>query len=162
MKRLLTALAAAGIVSTAVFAAASTLAVDGGAIQVGTDNLLQCDTDGVSVSYNVDLFGTVTSVQVNDIESACEGNRLVVVLKDEAGTPIGTGGGLDPGTGGAPLTVQATPLFDPDLYNAPCDSTTCKVQIAPIDANGNYLGGHGVAGADIEQVTVMIEGDNGL
>jgi hypothetical protein len=160
MKRILVALATGGILATAVFAAASTLAVDGGAIQVGQDSLLQCDTDGVSVSYNVDLFGTVTSVQVNDIEQTCEGNRLVVVLRDAGGTPIATGGALT--AGGAPVVPQPTLLFT-DLGNAACNSTSCKVQLAPIDANGvNTTGGHGVAGAAIERVDIMIEGDSGL
>lgn len=162
MKRLLVAIGAAGILSTAVFAAASTLSVSGGAIQVGSDSFLQCDTDGVSVSYNVDLFGKVTSVQVNGIAPACEGNRLVVVLKNSAGTPIATGGELSAATGELPITIKATPLFGPDLYNAGCDSTSCKVELASIDANGNYTGNHGVAGVDIEEAQVMIEGDNGL
>ena len=159
MKRIILALAVGGALFAAAFAAASSLVVHGGAVQVGTDTSLQCDGDGVSVSYNIDYNGVVTSVQVNGIAPACEGNRLVVVLKNGAGTMIGTGGAVDAGTGGAPITPMPTLLFT-NLGNAPCDSTSCKVQIAPTDADGVYLGGHGVPGGNIEGVVVMIEGAN--
>jgi len=158
MKRLIVALLVGGVFFGAVYGLAAGLIVGGGAVQVGSDNTLQCDPDGVSVSYNIDYNGVVTSVQVNGIDSACDGNRLVVVLKDGFGDMFGTGGALT--GGGAPVVPQPTLLFT-DLGNAPCSSSSCKVQIAPVDTNGvNTSGGHGVPGADIYGVTVMIEGDN--
>jgi hypothetical protein len=160
MKRLIIALLVGGAVFGTVWGVAAGLQVSGGSVQVGSDNTLQCDPDGVSVSYNIDYNGVVTSVQVNDIHSDCTGNRLIVVLKDGFGDMFGTGGAVDGGTGGAPIHPMPTLLFT-NLGNAPCSSTSCKVQIAPVDTNGvNTTGGHGVPGADIWGVTVMIEGDN--
>jgi hypothetical protein len=158
MKRIILALVVGGALFAAAFGAASSLGVSGGTVQVGADNNLQCDADGVSVSYNIDYNGVVTSVQVNGIAGSCAGNRLIVELKNGAGTMIGTGGALT--GGGAPVVPQPTLLFT-DLGNAPCTSTSCKVQIAPTNADGeNTTGGHGVPGGNIEGVVVMIEGDN--
>jgi hypothetical protein len=158
MKRLIIALLVGGVFFGTVWGLAAGLGVAGGAVQVGSDNTLQCDTDGVSVSYNIDYNGVVTSVQVNNIDSDCAGDRLIVVLKDGFGNMFGTGGAVT--GGGAPVVPQPTLLFT-DLGNAPCSSSSCKVQIAPVDINGvNVTAGHGVPGADIWGVTVMIEGDN--
>lgn len=160
MKRLIVALMVGGALFAAAFAAAATLGLSGGAVQVGDDSELRCDTDGVSVSYNIDYNGVVTSVQVNNIDAQCMGDRLIVVLKNGAGTMIGTGGAVDGGTGGAPIHPQPTTLFA-NLGNAPCSDVSCKVQIAPTNADGeNTSGGHGVPGGNIAGVSVMIEGDN--
>lgn len=164
MKRILIALLVGGALFAAVFGAAASLAVGGGTVQVGSDATLACDTNGVTVSYNIDYRGVVTSVQVNGIDAACAGNRLVVVLKDGSGTMIATGGKISPATGGFPITPMPTLLFT-NLGNAPCDSTSCKVQLAAVDANGSPVpaspgDNHGVSGALIEKVVIMIEGDN--
>ncbi len=158
MKRLIVALLAGAMVFGAVLGLAASLDVSGGSVQVGSDNTLQCDPDGVSVSYNIDYNGVVTSVQVNGIHDDCAGDRLVVILKNGVGNMFGTGGALT--GGGAPVVPQPTLLFT-DLGNAPCDSTSCKVQIAPVDTNGvNTTAGHGVPGANIWSAMVMIEGAN--
>jgi len=164
MKRFLIALLVGGAVFAAVLGAAANLSVGGGTVQVGSDGTLACDTTGVTVSYNIDYRGVVTSVQVNGIDAACAGNRLVVVLKDGSNTMIAAGGKVDPTSGGFPITPMPTLLFT-NLGNAPCDATSCKVQLAAVDANGVPVpaspgDNHGVPGASIEKVVIMIEGAN--
>jgi hypothetical protein len=156
LKRLFGALAVGSIVFGAVLVSAANLSVDAGVIQVGQDSTLTCDADGVTVGWNARQDGVVTSIQVNGISADCTGKFLFVYVLNGAGDIIGTGGGLDAGTGGAPVTIQPTPLFSPDLYNAACDSSSCKVQLTPANNDVVGDGSHGVAGTSIEGIRIMI------
>ena len=161
MKKIAISLLLIALMVGVAYGAAAALPISGGTIQVGEDSDLTCDPDGVSVSYNTDWRGVVTSILIYDIEAACEGNRLMVAISSGGDTLIATSGALDSNTGGAPVTPVAVPLFE-DLYNAPCDQNVCKVQLAAVDANGSPLTGnnHGVAGGSIAKILITIEGDN--
>lgn len=92
---LLTAVAAA----TAVGASAASL---GGLVArelgAGQANVLACDSSGVTLDYTVS-GGTVLSVSVADVDAACAGGALRVVLAGSSGAIVGSGG---------PVTVAAT------------------------------------------------------
>jgi hypothetical protein len=157
MKKLFGAIVIGTLVFGAVVASAANLGVNGNVIQVGSDSVLTCDPDGVGVQWNTRQDGVVTSVQVTDVESTCDGQNMYVYVLDGGGNIIAAGGELSSSTGGAPLTFIGTPLFAPDLYNAPCDSTSCKVQLGTTN-NDLYPYGavQGVGGQYIEGVRIVI------
>jgi len=163
MKRFLIALLVGGALFAAIFGAAATLDVQGGAIQVGTESDLSCDTTGVTVTFNVHHLGYVTSVNVNGIDAACAGNRLMVTLKDSNGDIIGFGGQLT--EGGPPVEPASTTLFTSLNPQHDCNSTTCKIAIASCDndlikVTGWWGDNYGADGESIATAMVMIEGDN--
>jgi hypothetical protein len=79
VKLLLGVLVAFGLTGVA-YAAAAQLIVNGGALQSGSAANLVCDEDGVSLSYTLDGDGNVTSATVSDIDAACEGAGLNMVI----------------------------------------------------------------------------------
>jgi hypothetical protein len=164
MFRKLALLAVIGVLAVAAYGSAASLGVGSGTIQVGSSTGLSCDPDGVTVNYNVRLDGVVTSVQVNDIEAACAGNRLFVLLKNAADQTIGVGGQLT--GGGFPVEPMPTTLFTSLNPSHTCDAVSCKIAIASVlpDGSTQLVGwwgdNYGADGAAIEKVVVMIEGDN--
>ena len=65
-------------IAAAAYGAAATLIVNGGAAQAGSA-VVSCDTDGVSISYEVNA-GLVDSISVSGIAEACAGNDVVVTV----------------------------------------------------------------------------------
>src|SRR3546814_878038 len=43
---------------------------------------LTCDADGVYLSYAPEHTGGITSAKINDIDTACEGKKIVVSFND--------------------------------------------------------------------------------
>lgn len=106
-RRRLLCTAAAVACASAVGGAAATL---GGAqtqsLGTGHATVASCDADGVSVAYTV-TAGSVESIDVGGLASACAGGALRAVLADSAGASIGSGG---PQTvAGTSVTVVLTP-----------------------------------------------------
>jgi len=84
------------LVFGAVFAAAAALNVNGGVIQAGSDNTLQCDLDGVKVlGWGLELDdGLVHFVRIGNIDNvACAQADLFVTLWNTTPAQIGEGGG---------------------------------------------------------------------
>jgi hypothetical protein len=137
-------LVVAATVFAAVFAFAATLGVSSNTLGAGGDEVVSCDTDGVTVSYDTEydpalapqdtavpaLGGyKVTDVTIDDIATACNGAEMKVVL---------TG----PGT-------------DKDVLNAVTDEVVETVggTMEILDfSNAN------VAAADVTGVSVVIQG----
>lgn len=95
-KRLLVALATAGIIGGGVYGFAATLGVGSDNLAAGSDGIAACDADGVTVVYEVawevaiDAY-EVTSVDVTGIDSVnCANHELQVTLTNLAGDRIGT------------------------------------------------------------------------
>jgi hypothetical protein len=63
------------------FASAASLSVNGGAIQGGSDDTLQCDTDGIYVwAYGLNTYPVlegVESIKIKGVSPACNGARLM-------------------------------------------------------------------------------------
>ena len=79
MKLLLAVLFAVGLTGVA-YAAAAQLIVNGGALQSGSAENLVCDEDGVSLSYTLDAENNVTAATVSEIDPACVGAGLTMVI----------------------------------------------------------------------------------
>jgi outer membrane biosynthesis protein TonB len=62
------------------YAAAAQLIVNGGTLQSGSAANLICDDDGVSLSYTLDGDNNVTAATVSDIDPACVGAGLNMVV----------------------------------------------------------------------------------
>ena len=81
MKKMITAVLGGTAVATLAFASASMLNVDGGTIQAGGDNTLYCDVDGVKANWGLETnTNTVTNVRISDIDAACEGADMFVLV----------------------------------------------------------------------------------
>ena len=77
-KRTAVALAAGAIMSTAGFASASALNVEGGIIQYGEDTVLTCDEDGLTAAWTVDPATEAVLLTISGINAACQGSTLSV------------------------------------------------------------------------------------
>lgn len=92
MKRIALALVVAAVLFGAVYASASVLNVNGQVIQVGSDNKLWCDADGVEVDWayeNKDQ--TIYWITVHNIDPECVGYTMHVSLFDGAGDQFSQG-----------------------------------------------------------------------
>jgi hypothetical protein len=153
------ALAISGAVFGAVYGAAATFPLDGGAAQQATDSTLECQTGEVSVSSwgvnptNDDgTGGKVTFVQLEGIDASCVGNRLMGQLQGEGGesdivgylTTLDNGPG---GTGGAKTFADAATITAPG---------SLKLQLIETD------GSHGVDASEIEGLVLWIEGGSAV
>jgi len=116
MRRSLYALLVAGLVFALAYGAAASLSVDGGVLQAGSDDTLQCDTDGVDVSYTVGWTDNdgfkVTNVTVSGISNACEGKTLAVQL---------TSGGSGVSAESTTITGTSVTIDVPDVLAATVD-----------------------------------------
>ncbi|NPV07873.1 MAG: hypothetical protein HPY83_07925 [Anaerolineae bacterium] len=149
--RLVSLVVVVAVLVGATFASAANLGVGGGSVQAGADTALVCDHDGVTVSWNVNYDGIVTSIQVYGVDAACAGNRMVARIEGDTGQMIGTNGNLT--NGGAPVV--------PAAYVIPDGGGTVKLELAPTDANGvNVSGGHGVPAQAIYGIELYIEGEH--
>ncbi len=84
LKRIAIALVAGAAVSTAAFASASALSVDGGTVQAGSSSVT-CDTDGVKANWGLETDdSSVRSVRVTGVDPACAGATMFV--KVDGGT----------------------------------------------------------------------------
>ena len=92
MKRILFALGV-GVILTIIVAFAANLVLDGGVIQVGSDNTLTCDTDGVQVAgWGLETDdSTVRFVRIGGISSNCLGDDLFVKVYDTTPSVIAEG-----------------------------------------------------------------------
>ena len=87
MKKLITAVLGGTAVASLAFASASTLTVNGAALQVGADDTLVCDSNGVTANWGLETTdNSVRSVRVTDISSDCSGAEMFIKtnLMDEA------------------------------------------------------------------------------
>jgi hypothetical protein len=144
VKKLISTALVATFVFAAAFASASALTVQGGTIQVGADTTLACDSDGVTVTWNLRQDGVVTSANVADISANCVGQSLMFFALDGSGNIIGAGGTLT--NGGDPVVYASLPISGP----------TMKVAIG---AQNNDLTGSGmytVPASAVEGVRIMI------
>lgn len=76
------ALAVLGVAGLSL-ASASTLNVTSSSLQAGSATLVQCDTDGVNVSYSYGYVAgeyQATGVTVTGIAAACDGGQIGVTL----------------------------------------------------------------------------------
>jgi hypothetical protein len=82
------------LVFGAVFAAAAALNVNGGVIQAGSDNTLQCDPAVKVLGWGLELDdGLVYSVRIGEIDQvACAQADLFVTLWNTTPAQIGEGG----------------------------------------------------------------------
>ncbi len=92
MKRLILALLVSGMVFGAVFGFAAALGVDAGNLQSGGDTDLDCD-DEIQVSWNVEWSNsegdwTIHVVRIGGLNSACNGEDIIVVLTADNGNFI--------------------------------------------------------------------------
>lgn len=102
MKRILIAITV-GVVLSVFVAFAAGLAVDGGVIQAGSDESLQCDDAVKVVGWGLETDdGKVYSVRIDDIDGSCADADMFVTLYDSGGTKIGYGHAP------APLTIPQT------------------------------------------------------
>lgn len=133
----------------AVYAAAATLPLDGGALQEGTDTSLVCQTDpvhvnswGVNSSDDAGTGGKVTFVQLDNIDPSCFGNRLMGRVENASGNVVGYTTIIDPGSGAAAMAP----------IPADITATTAKLQLIEPD------GSHGVDASVINSLVLWIEG----
>lgn len=92
MKRLL-AIGAVSVLGALMIGSAAALTVNGGSIQAGSDVTLECDADGVDVSYTTSFVAgnfVITDVTVSGINALCDGRQLDVVLT-QGGSSVATG-----------------------------------------------------------------------
>lgn len=155
MKRLIGALGVGTLVFGAVIASAANLNVDAGVIQVGTDGVVECDTDGVSVVWNANYEGIVTSAQVSGVNDvACDGQTLYLYALDAADDIIGAphSPSIDCGAPGTPLTVAPQAITS--------GTTTYKIALGYVNPADNQLSSPtypcGVPGQFIDGVRVVI------
>jgi hypothetical protein len=99
-------------IAAAAYGAAASLTVNGGTVQAGSDSVTGCDTGGVDVSYTV-LYDSsvpgfkVTAVTVSNIDPACNGKKIDVVLT-QGGNNVGLASGTV-GSGSFSGSVLPTP-----------------------------------------------------
>lgn len=111
-KRYLVAFGAAGLVFAGVYGAAAALTVDGGAVQAGSAQGLQCDSDGVQVaSYRIDAEPAAVSsgVRIVGINPGCGGERLFATVSND-GTVLGNGSTALTGGEQAIITWEGGPV----------------------------------------------------
>jgi hypothetical protein len=160
-------LAIVGIVALVLalaFGSAAALGVFGGVTQAGNDATLACDPNFVKVDFNTNVvttseypdnnpYGSVTSVNVSEIDSACFGKRLMVRVDEADGDMVGFGGAV---------------------YGGPSDYCTSQFPGAiTIDQNNEKVGiyrttedvtcllpSYGVPVNMIERVVVWVEGSD--
>ena len=78
MKRLIVGILAAAAVSTATYASASALTVNGGTIQGGQSGVT-CDNSGVKANWGLETdTNTVNNVRVSGIDANCKGADMFV------------------------------------------------------------------------------------
>ena len=111
MKRLGLALALSLATAGLVTASAASLGTINSSLGASDAAVVACDTDGVSATYSL-LFTTgvgftVDRVTVANIDPACVGRRLDVVLT-RGGTSVGQGGGTVSATT-TTVSVSGTP-----------------------------------------------------
>jgi hypothetical protein len=155
VKQLFGALAVGTLVFGAVVASASSLDVQGGTVQVGTDASLACDTDGVTVAWNTNNLGIVTSAQVSGVnDSACAGQRLYLTALNGAGHIIGAGhaNAVECGAPGDPISVSAPVITS--------GTTEYKIALGYVNPADDELSAGtypcGVPGSAIEKVRIVI------
>ena len=148
MKRFIVALLVGGVVFSAAFAAAATLVVSGGALQMSSAVSAICDPNPGGVTLGYLFFDSdanpstdndiITEAQVRDIDDACVGDTITVELFadtsnngildvgdtkcDEAEIVIpadGSGGDQDADAGEVGVNLDLTP-DDPGLPD-PCN-----------------------------------------
>jgi len=118
MKRLIVALMVGGVLFATAWAAAAGLIVDGGTLQAGGDDVLECDADGVQIYFRSDGGPGISwdeaendfmvhSVVVGGLDSSCNGLVLRVVLTAENGDAISEGEMN-------PIVVNGNPVVDVD------------------------------------------------
>jgi hypothetical protein len=153
VRKLFAALVVGGMVFGAVIASAAALNVNGGIIQVGTNTgSLSCDNDGVSVVWNVDQHGIVTSANVT-LSSAdatnCDGQHLYLFS-------LASGGAIN----GAPSTANCgAPGNGPLPYGAPLITSGTQTYTITLLASDDQISGPltcGVNGIDIYGARVII------
>jgi hypothetical protein len=136
-----------------VLASASTLGVNAGVIQVGTDMAVACDTNGVDVVWNANYQGRVTSVNLSGISTDCVGQNLYFYALDNQGKIVGAPHDRGLGACGAPgdpLSVNPTTIT----------GVTMKVDLGWVNPRDEGLGSAtypcGVLGSDIEGARIVI------
>lgn len=152
MKKLFGALVVGMFVFGAVMASAAALNVNGGVIQVGTNSgSLSCDVDGVSVVWNTDQHGIVTSANVT-LSSAdatrCNGQHLFLFS-------LASGGAIN----GAPSTDNCGAPGSSVNYSAPLIASGTMVYKITLGATDDAISiplTCGVNGAAIYGVRVII------
>lgn len=94
-KQLLLALGAGGAATAAVVASAATLgSVDSTDLGAGTSVVASCDTGGIDVSYTTAFSAgeyKVTTVTLDSVAAACDGQDVAVTLYDAANSSQGSG-----------------------------------------------------------------------
>lgn len=78
---------------------------------INSDNLgadaagvASCDLDGVTVAYNTSVVAgvpVVDSVRMSDVDAACGGQRIEIILTDDSDTQLGVGSRNVPAGGGS-------------------------------------------------------------
>lgn len=111
-KRFIIALLLTVTVFATVFGLAATLNVSPDTLGAGNNSVGSCDTDGVSSAYANSWDATdkrfeVTSVTVNGIADACDGNTMKVALTDSANVSLADGSVTVPTGAGTSATVSA-------------------------------------------------------
>lgn len=144
MKRIIVALLVGGAVFGTVLGAATTLGVNGGVIQGGTDSSLWCDGDGVEVlGWGLNsTTGLVENVRIGDVHTDCAGAGLQarVVLSDTSSYITG------PCSAGHDYEV---PILDPE------PDIGYRLCFKDVGAQGALVS---VPAAAIVQLDVFIEG----
>ncbi len=116
VRRLFLATVVGTMVFGAVLASASTLPIDDpGTIQVGAVSLTNCQTTPLTVVWNADYTGTVTSAQVSNIDPTCDGQNLYFYALNAAGHIVGANHSpsVDCGAPGTPISVTPYPIGSP-------------------------------------------------
>jgi len=113
MKRIMIALAV-GLTLFALVAAAATLGgITSASLGASGEVVTSCDTNGVSVAYQVGYQNgvgyVVTAVQVSSIDALCDGKAVDVTLT-QSGNSIGSGSGTASGGTTGWIAVPAWPL----------------------------------------------------
>lgn len=80
--KLFAGFALGGTIFAGALGSAAALIVDGGTVQSGSDNTLQCDTDGVTVSYVLTGGNDVDKITVSGFAAACNGLTATVGTDD--------------------------------------------------------------------------------
>ena len=114
MRRIITALAVAGVLGGAVFGAAASLGGFTNNPSLGAEDAIVegCDEDGVGLNYGLGQQAGFTRVMVvilRDVSQNCGGQNLAVTLTHDPDGP----GPLEPLPIGVAATFVPTPVPDP-------------------------------------------------
>lgn len=90
MRKLIIPVLAAAIVASTSWAAAASFGVTSRKLGAGGSMVSRCDEDGVTLTYNYNANGDISSITAGGIASGCAGGVLRLVVAGSSGTSLAT------------------------------------------------------------------------